>query len=311
MNLTAGLSENLKGVFAVPPLARKADTNRTIDFDQNGLIVRHIIGGGITRLLYGGNAFLYHITLAEYEQLLGWLWDLDDDVWAIPGIGPSYGRALDQATLLRRYQFPCAMMLPCNDPRDALGLERGYREIADAAQTRLIVYLKSESSLGADKEAGLDAVARLVNDGVCIGIKYAVVRQDPVHDSYLEALLARVDRKFVISGIGERPAVVHLRDWRLPGFTTGSGCIAPRLSQELFSACDASDFAAAENLRAEFMPLEDLRDLWGPAPVLHSATELAGIATAGPMPPYTTGLSPEQELLLAPVARRLFDADKD
>lgn len=310
MNLTAGLSENLEGVFAVPPLARKADAKRTIDFDQNMLIVRHIVGGGITRLLYGGNAFLYHITLAEYEQLLGWLASLDDDVWAIPGIGPSYGRALDQATLLRRDQFPCAMMLPCNDPRDALGLERGYREIADASQTRLIVYLKSEDSLGADREAGLDALARLVDDGVCIGIKYAVVRQDAAHDSYLEALLARVDRKFVISGIGERPAIVHLRDWKLPGFTTGSGCIAPRLSQELFAACEAGDFETAENLRAEFMPLEDLRDLWGPAAVLHSATELAGIAKAGPMPPYTTGLSPEQEQLLAPAARNLFESDE-
>jgi hypothetical protein len=44
--------------------------------------------------------------------------------------------------------------------------------------------------------------------------------------------------------------------------------------------------------------------------VLHSATELAGIAKAGPMPPYTTGLSPEQEQLLAPAARNLFESDE-
>lgn len=300
----------MNGVFAVPPLARKADQSRTIDFDQNSLIVRHILGGGITRLLYGGNAFLYHITLAEYEQLLSWLSDLSSAVWAIPGLGPSYGRAIDQANLLRRYQFSCAMILPCNDPRDALGLERGYREIADAAQTKLIVYLKSEDSLGANSEAGLDAVARLVDDGVCIGIKYAVVRQDPADDPYLQALLARVDRGFVISGIGERPAVVHLRDWQLPGFTTGSGCIAPNSSQQLFTACQSGDFAKAEGLRAGFLPLEDLRDQWGPAAVLHAATELAGIARAGPMPPYTTAISGEQAQLLAPVATALLESDK-
>ena len=30
------------------------------------------------------------------------------------------------------------------------------------------------------------------------------------------------------------------------------------------------------------MPLEDLRDAWGPARVLHTRTELAGIAATGP-----------------------------
>ena len=125
----------------------------------------------------------------------------------IPSVGPDYGRAMDQATLLRGRRFPCAMILPCGDPRDAAGLERGYREIATAADTKLILYLKDEHNFGPNKEAGLDAVARLVDDGVCIGIKYAVVREDPSQDAYLESLLRRVDRRMVISGIGERPAI--------------------------------------------------------------------------------------------------------
>src|SRR5450432_779608 len=255
MNSKSNFSENLRGVFAVPPLARKTDAKRSIDFEQNDLIARHLIDGGISRLLYGGNAFLYHITLVEYEQLLTWLSNLPGDVWAIPSIGPTYGRAMDQALLLRRFRFPCVMILPSSDPRDALGLEQGYREIAEAAQTRLIVYLKDENNFGPDRDAGLDAIARLVEEGLCIAIKYAVVRQDPAEDSYLEALLTRVDRKFVISGIGERPAIVHLRDWNLPGFTTGSGCVAPRLSNELFAACQRGDFEQAESLRARFLPL--------------------------------------------------------
>ena len=296
------------GVFAVPPLARRPDPSRTLDSEQNNLIVRHILSGGITRLLYGGNAFLYHLTLAEYEQLLDWLTDLAGNAWAIPSIGPSYGRAMDQAALLRRYEFPCVMVLPCGDPRDAGGLERGYREIAAAANKHLIVYLKEENNLGADREAGLDAVARLVDDGVCIGIKYAVVRQPPCEDVYLEALLKRVDRKLVISGIGERPAVVHLRDWKLPGFTTGSGCIAPRLTQMIFEACRAGEFDRAEELRADFIPLEDLRDLWGPAKVLHAATQLADIARMGDTPPYVSALSSKQEEELTPVVKRLIES---
>jgi dihydrodipicolinate synthase/N-acetylneuraminate lyase len=280
-----------------------------LDFAQNDRIVRHIMSGGITRLIYGGNAFIYHVTLTEFEQLLDWLKGLDDSLWIIPGIGPSYGRAMDQALVLRKFQFPCAMVLPCGDPRDARGLEAGYREIAELAGTKLLLYLKDENGFGVDKEAGLDSVARLLDDDVCVGIKYAVVRNDPTQDEYLAGLLSRVDRRFVISGIGERPAVIHLRDWKLPGFTTGSGCIAPHLSQRIFAACQRGDFNHAESLRAEFLPLEDLRDSRGPARVLHTAVEQSGIAGAGEIPPFVSSLDEESRNEIGEVARELLARD--
>ncbi len=291
----------------MPPLARKNDARRSIDFEENNRIVRHIAGGGLTRFLYGGNAFLYHVTLPEYEALLDWLNSFADGLWAIPSLGPSYGRAMDQASILRRYKFPCAMALPCGDPRDAKGLETGLREIAESANTPLILYLKDENNFGADKEAGLDVVARLVDEGVCVAIKFAVVRQNLAEDAYLDSLLKRVDRARVISGIGERPAVVHMRDWRLPGFTTGSGCVAPRLSGKIFEACVKRDNEMAEELRAEFLPLEDLRDAWNPAKVLHFATQLAGVAETGPVAPFLSSLTERQLEGIAPVARALVE----
>src|SRR5215470_8665608 len=138
--------QDLSGVFAVPPLARRNDSKRTIDFDQNERIAKHIVDGGVSRLLYGGNAFLYHITVAEFEALLEWLSSTTHDLWLIPSIGPSFGRAIEQAELLRKHSFPVAMMLPCADPRDAVGLERGFREIADSANAKLILYLKDENN---------------------------------------------------------------------------------------------------------------------------------------------------------------------
>ncbi len=300
---------DLRGVFPVPPLARKNDARRSLDFAQNDRIAQHLASGGLTRFLYGGNAFLYHLTLAEYEELLDWLTGFADDLWAIPSLGPSFGRAMDQAAVVRRHRFPCVMMLPCSDPRDAAGLERGLRDIAEAAQTKLVLYLKDEINFGADQEAGLDVVARLVDEGLCEWIKYAVVRQDPAEDAYLASLLKRVDRQRVVSGIGERPAIIHLRDWKLPGFTTGSGCLAPRLSKGVFEACASENYAAAEILRAEFLPLEDLRDAWNPAKVLHHATTLAGVAEAGPIPPFLSSLSDAQLQQLAPVARTLKEKD--
>jgi len=301
--------QDLAGVFAVPPLPRRVGPRRTIDFDAAEAVAKHIQDGGITRYLYGGNAFLYHITLDEYETLLGWLDGFDPSRWAIPSVGPSFGRAIDQAKLVKRCTFRSVMVLPCNDPRDARGMETGLREIADACGVPLILYLKSEDGFGNDKEAGLDAVGRLVNDGVAVAIKYAVVLDDPKRDPYLEGLLRRVDRKRVISGMGERPAIVHMRDFSLPGFTTGSGCIASRACSLMFDACTRQDWARAEELRAQFMPLEDLRDAWGPARVLHHATELAGIATTGPIAPYVSMLSEGRLKELAAVAAALRERD--
>jgi dihydrodipicolinate synthase/N-acetylneuraminate lyase len=299
--------DSLDGVFAVPPLARKPGRARAIDFEENSRIVRYIAKGGISRFIYGGNAFLYHLTLDEYEQLLEWRAEIEQNgLWIIPSAGPAYGRLMDQAKLLRRFAVPCVMTLPCADPRDAAGLERGLREFAEAADANLILYLKEETNMGANLMAGLDVVARLVDEGVCIAIKYAVVRADATQDPYLDELIKRVDRRKVISGIGERPAVTHLRQWSLPGFTTGSGCLAPTLSAGVFSACRAGDYAEAERIRSRFLDLEDLRDAWGPARVLHHALELAGVAASGPIPPFVSELSPEQMHRLRPVVQELL-----
>lgn len=290
------------GVIAVPPLCRTDDG--TLDWKENDKLAAYIRAGGVTRLMYGGNAFIYHVTLAEYEALLDWLSGLADDIWALPAVGPSYGRMMDQAALLKRYSFPAAMALPCGDPRDPLGLETGFRRFAEAAGTRVIVYLKDEHNFGVS-EAALDALARLVDDGVCVGIKYAVVREDPKQDQYLSALLTRVPKDFVVSGIGERPCIDHWRHFGLRGFTSGSVCVAPSITQQIFEALSREDFGTAESLRSMFIPHEDERDAHGPARVLHASVELAEIARTGPIPPFVTALDASKLAKLGPVAKTL------
>lgn len=298
---------SLNGVFAVPPLTRQQGNKREINFEENARLVRYMVQGGISRFIYGGNAFLYHVTLAEYEQLLRWLSEMQsDELWFIPSAGPSYGRLMDQAPLLRQFAPPCVMVLPCGDPRDAAGIEQGIREFAEAADVKLMLYLKDESNMGSDREAGLDVVRRLLDDSICMAIKYAVVRQEPETDAYLADLLERVDRSKVISGMGERPAVIHLRDWKLTGFTTGSGCLIPQLSSDLLAACQSGNFVEAEEIRAQFLGLEDIRDAWGPARVLHQAVELAQIAETGPIPPFVSALSTAQQIELKAVVQRLL-----
>lgn len=274
----------------MPPLPRRDDPARHPDFEAARALLDGIAGAGIRRFMFGGNAFFYHVTLREYLEALEWMTTLPDDWWMLPSAGPGYGRLRDQAELLRSRGFPAVMLLPCSDPRDAGGWERGIREFVSASGTPVIVYLKSEDTLGVDRAAGLEALGRLCGDGLCVGIKYAVVREDPGEDAYLAGLLDRVDRGRVVSGIGERPAVVHLRDWGLPGFTTGSGCVAPERAVALYEACVAGRWEEAEGIRERFLPLEDCRDAWNPAKVLHHAVELAGRVRTGPVTPFLSAL---------------------
>jgi len=94
--------------------------------------------------------------------------------------------------------------------------------------------------------------------------------------------------------MGERPAVHHLRHYGLAGFTSGSVCIAPRLSTKLLNTLIAGSASDAPAALEPFLTLERLRDTWGPIRVLHDAVTLAGIADMGPIMPPLTKLSDDE-----------------
>jgi dihydrodipicolinate synthase/N-acetylneuraminate lyase len=300
--------EELGGVYAVPPLARNSDGKYSINFEQSQKLLDHIAGGGIRKFLYGGNAVMHHITLSDYQLLLEWLSGQPDEWWMIPSAGPAFGRAMDQAPLLKHNPFPAVMMLPCSDPKDTAGLEAGYRHFADASGKQLIIYIKTDQSLGADHRKGIEMLARLCDDDICLAIKYAIVREDPANDPYLDLLLRHVDPGKIVSGIGERPAVYHMEACKLPGFTTGSGCIQPKLCQDIYQYCTQKEFDQARTLRQLFMPLEDLRDAWNPIRVIHHAVTLSGIADMGPILPFLSALSDDQTQSVRPAAQTLVRA---
>jgi dihydrodipicolinate synthase/N-acetylneuraminate lyase len=290
-------------VLAVPPLARNADLS--LNRAANAALIKHIEGGGITTLLYGGNATFYNIGLAEYPALLDLVAEAAaPSTWVIPSVGPDFGKMMDQAAILRGRSFPTAMVLPQTFPSTVAGAEAGLRRFAEAFGRPIIVYLKAEGFLTAE------AVKRLVDDGLVAAIKYAVVREDPRKDALLSKLVELVDRRYIVSGIGERPAIVHLRDFGLAGFTTGSGCVGPRGSSALLAALKARDYGRAEAVRAPFIPLEDLRDAHSPIRVLHEAVRLAGIAETGPMLPLLSNLDPEHHEKVGKAAQDLVAHDR-
>ena len=209
-----------RSVMAVPPLARTADG--TIDPAANQQIIRHIEAGGVSLLLYGGNANIYHLPLAEYEPLLGMLAETASaETIVVPAAGPTYGLLLDHAKVIRRHRFQTVMVLPQQGITTSAGVATGVRKFVEAAGVPALLYIKHDGYI-----EPADA-ARLCADGLISAIKYATVRDDPAADSYLRELVGLVDPATIISGIGEQPAIIHLRDFGLGGFTTGCGCIAP------------------------------------------------------------------------------------
>lgn len=290
-----------QSVIAVPPLAR--DPQRRVDREQNTRLIRHIEAGGVDILLYGGNANFYHIRPTEYAATLGMLAEAAaSGTLVVPSAGPAYGLSLDQAEVLRDFDFPTVMVLPHTGLNTSSGVETGVRHFAEAFGKPVVLYIKAEGYITPE------GAARLVNDGLISWIKYAIVRPDPAQDPFLSELVQKVDPNIIVSGIGEQPAIVHLRDFKCGGFTSGGVCVAPSLSQEMLKAIQAGDWDKAEAIRETFKPLEDLRNSINPVRVLHEAVALAGIADTGEILPLLSGLESAQREAVASAAKALLQA---
>ena len=275
-----------ESVIAVPPLARNSSLG--ICEQENRKIIPFLEAGGIRSLLYGGNAVLYHARLSEYASLLQMLDDMaSKETVVVPSLGPAFGLAMDQAAILREHDFPTAMLLPSRDAVDQVGIAAGVRKISEAVGKPLVLYLKF------DRWLNPELIKSLEDDGVISWLKYAVVRDDPATDDYLREVLEVFPADRIVSGIGEQPAIIHLRDFGVGGFTSGCVCVAPQRSMQMMHAIHAGDYKTAEKIREWFCPLEDLRNEINPIKVLHRAVELAAIADTGPIQPLLSDVTSE------------------
>ncbi len=289
----------VNSVIAVPPLAR--DANLKVCPIENAKIMRHLEAGGVRTLLYGGNAMFYHIGLGEYAETLAMLQEhAEGDTTVVPSVGPAYGPSMDQAAILRDFDFPTAMVLPARDIATPAGCATGIRKLAEAYGKPIVLYIKFEGYLEPE-----DAKS-LVEDGIVNWIKYAIVREDPGQDDYLSKLVDCVDRSIIVSGIGEQPAITHINRFGVQSFTSGCVCVAPGLSMKMLQALKAGNLEGAESIRQTFKPLEDLRNNINPIRVLHSAVAEAGIAETGPILPLLDEVNDSDRLKIAAAARELL-----
>jgi len=292
-----------RSVMAVPPLARRTDYS--VNEDANLQIIRHLEAGGVSLLLYGGNANFYHLPLSEYEQTLEMLASLAaDTTLVIPSAGPTLGLLMEQAKIIRRFAFSTVMVLPQQGITTSLGVAKGVRAFVEAAGIPAMLYIKQDGFIEPEDAAILD------REGLLSAIKYATVRPDSANDPYLRRLVDLIDPNKIISGIGEQPAIEHLRDFALGGFTSGCVCIAPRLSQALLSSIRLGLWEDAQRIQNIFKPLENIRNSINPIRVLHQAVESAGIAVTGPLLPMLSNVDPVDISEIATAAKTLFDLDQ-
>jgi dihydrodipicolinate synthase/N-acetylneuraminate lyase len=286
-------------VIAVPPLAR--DAGLKVCAKENAKIIRHLEDGGVRTLLYGGNAMFYHIALGEYAETLALLQEnAGADTTVVPSVGPAYGTSMDQAAILREFEFPTAMVLPARDIATPDGVATGIRKFAEAYGKPIVLYIKFEGYLETEH------AKLLVEDGVINWIKYAIVREDPTQDDYLRRLVDLVDPEIIVSGIGEQPAIVHVNSFGVNSFTSGCVCVAPNLSTKMLQALKDGNLDTAESIRRTFAPLEDLRNDINPIRVLHAAVAEAGIAETGPILPLLDEVDKKSRVEIGAASRQLL-----
>jgi dihydrodipicolinate synthase/N-acetylneuraminate lyase len=286
-------------VIAVPPMARNAQG--VLCRQNNAKIIRWIEAGGVTTLLYGGNAVFYHMRLSEYADALSIIADSAAPTsLMIPSVGPTYGIMMDQVEILKQFDFPTVMILPQKEIADEKGIATGIRKFAEAYGKPVVLYLKH------DRWLSPSIVDKLVKDGLVSWIKYAVVLDQPLQDRYLREVLDVAPANIVVSGIGEQPAIIHMRDFGVGSYTSGCVCVAPKLSMDMLRAIHAKDYVQAESIREVFRPLEDLRNAIQPIRVLHHAVKAAGIADTGPMQPLLGELEGSHEQSIAAASKELL-----
>ncbi|HEX2555065.1 MAG TPA: dihydrodipicolinate synthase family protein [Microvirga sp.] len=291
-----------RSVLAVPPLA--LDANLEPNGKANAALIRHMEAGGVSTLLYGGNANVQNWPVSRFAD---WLDGLEgavaDDTWLIPSVGPDYGKLVDEAAILKHRRYPVAMALPLVAPQTPDGVVRGLETFVERSGVPLVIYIKTDGYVPAE------ALGRLVEQGAVFGIKYAVPRTDPTQDAYLEAIIQAVGKERIVSGFGEPPALPHLTRFKLAGFTAGCVCIAPALSMAYLRALQRGDEAEARRLLAVFEPLEGIRERANAIRVLHTAVTLSGVADMGPILPLLTEADPAIYGEIREAARALLAAE--
>ena len=255
--------------------------------------------------LYGGNAVMYHLSSREFKEVLEMITEFSSaDSLMIPSVGPFYGAMMDQAKILKQYDFPTVMILPTRDMTTSIGIANGIRRFVDYFGKPVALYIKNDGYIG------INEASTLMEEGLLSFIKYAIVRKDPSQDPFLEELVKNLGNDRIVSGMGEQPVPIHKIQFDLKSFTSGCVCIAPGLSTKMLKALQKEDMSRVESIRRKFEVLEGLRNEINPVRVLHAAVKMTNLAETGPLQPMISEISGSEAARVEKAAMDLFDQEE-
>lgn len=156
------------------------------------------------------------------------------------------------------------------------GFRDYFRAIASTVPLPLLTYKRAAAP--SDK-----ILLQLAEEGLLAGVKYAVNDVDAVTRFVREAK----GRIPVYCGTAERYAPFFMLAGA-EGYTSGAGCVCPRLTLAMHSALTSQDYAAAMNLLAILRPIEDYRARRGDTlniTLIKEAVSLTGLPFGPPRPP--------------------------
>lgn len=245
---SASISDQLKSVVVtnVTPFAEDG----SVDLDSVGRQASYMVDRGIQVVVPCGNTGEYtSLVMHEAKDVTAAVADaVGDRAFVLAGVGWSSGYAIEQAQHAESVGAHAVMVHhPVHTYIDRKAVRKYYERIIESVGIGVVLYKRGPELSDA-------LIADLVNHPRVVGVKYAV------NDLNAFANLVAGSTADVawVCGTAERWAPFFALAGA-EGFTSGLANFAPERSLELLSALRSGDWELAMKVRAQLLPLEELR----------------------------------------------------
>jgi len=268
----------LDTVHLVPPTPFTADGRRVVP-EVLGAFVRAMAGAGVRVFVPAAGTGEFHsLSAAEAVACVRATREASGPgCVVIAPVGLGLGHAVEVARDAAEAGADALLVMPPVHPYlcDA-GFRDYFRAIADATPLPLLTYKRGP--VPSDR-----LLLELAGEGRLAGVKYAVNDVD----AFAQLAAAAGGRLGLYCGTAERFAPFFMLAGAT-GYTSGAGCLAPRLTLALHAALRAGDYAAGMRLVRAIRPVEDARARDGDSyniSLVKCGLEAAGHPFGPPRPP--------------------------
>jgi 4-hydroxy-tetrahydrodipicolinate synthase len=238
----------LATVHLVPPTPFTADGRRVVP-EVLGRFVREMVAAGVRVFIPAAGTGEFHsLSASEAVECVRVTREAGPECAVLAPVGMALAHAVEVGRGALEAGADALLVMPPVHPYlcDA-GFGDYLRAIADAVALPVLTYKRGP--VPSDK-----LLLQLADEGRLVGVKYAVNDVD----AFAKLASTAAGRLGLYCGTAERFAPFFMLAGAA-GYTSGSGCVAPRLTLALHAALAANDSREARRLLQLIRPLEDAR----------------------------------------------------